>query len=89
MRNPVKVDGNFYIFKCPHCMSYIVVQKNEVKCQIFRHGVKKNDYKQINPHEKKQKCDNLYNENKIYGCGKPFRFFFNNLENYVEECGYI
>ena len=89
MGNPVIIDENFYIFKCPHCMLYTIVQKNEVRCQIFRHGVNKNNYEQINPHENKKNCDNFYNKNQIYGCGKPFRFFFNDQGNYVEICDYI
>ena len=45
--------------------------------------------KQINPHTSKNICDKLFHDNKIYGCGKPFRFVYNSTGNYVEICDYI
>ncbi len=61
------------IIICPHCEDNILIMEKEINCAIFRHGVYKKTLKQINPHEKKEECDRLVNENLIYGCGKPFK----------------
>ena len=70
MKNKLKLENNFYIFRCPHeeCKQYIIVQKNELNCHIFRHGILKNNYEQINQHEKKEICDNFKNNDNIYIC---------------------
>ena len=83
--NPVKLDGDLYMFCCPHCQIMVTVLKKQLNCKIFRCGILKSNGKQINPHMKKENCDKLKSENKIYGCGKPFRF----KDIYVEKCGYI
>ena len=59
-----------FCIKCPHCNEFIHIEK--LNCRIFRHGVMKNDYKQIDPHLSKNMCDYLLKNNEIYGCGKPF-----------------
>ena len=66
------MDENYIIVKCPHCKEYISILKKEFNCKIFRHGIFKSNGKQIPPHLEKDKCDALYNQGKIYGCGKPF-----------------
>jgi len=55
------------ILICPHCKDYIIIQK--INCGIFRHGVLKENGKQIDPHSSKDLCDYYIGENKIYGCG--------------------
>lgn len=65
--------GAIHIFECPHCKQMILVQKNELNCCIFRHGVFKNSGEPIHPHLSKSICDKLYETGMIYGCGKPFR----------------
>jgi hypothetical protein len=71
------------IIQCPHCGIFIEVV--EINCSIFRCGIYKRDFNQINPHMSKPECDNLVKENSIYGCGKPFK-----LVNQVPvECDYI
>ena len=57
--------------KCPHCDEYVIIE--QVNCAIFRHGIYKTNFNQINPHLPKNKCDELIQCNLIYGCGKPFR----------------
>lgn len=89
-------DTGMLIFPCPHCDSMITVGVNEVNCCIFRHGY---FYRvvngqivllqQMNPHTPKQECDRLKAENKIVGCGKPFRIDMENCKRYVSICGYI
>jgi hypothetical protein len=75
---------------CPHCEELILIYKNEINCAIFRHGVKKSNLKQINPHLPKDVCDILARNNQIYGCGKPFKLIINNDEEYTAiKCDYI
>ena len=64
---------NYIIINCPHCNEYIFIYRNEINCAIFRHGIIKESFNQINPHAPKQQCDEYINNNQIYGCGKPFR----------------
>jgi len=78
-------DINAYMFNCPHCNGSIIINPKQLRCKIFRHGVYKNNGKQIKPHLGKMKCEELVVKNKIEGCGKPFRF--DGIK--VEICGYI
>ena len=64
---------DYLIVECPHCFDQIIIYKNEINCRIFRHGIYKNTGMNINPHENKNECDRLYNNDEIYGCGKPFK----------------
>lgn len=59
-----------YIFECPACQCLIQVEKDQVNCQIFRHGVYKQSFQQINPHEEKDPSNEI-----IHGCGKQFQMF--------------
>jgi hypothetical protein len=72
------------IIICPHCFELIEIEA--LNCCIFRHGIYKNNFNQIDPHLNKIECDELFNSNKIYGCGKPFQII-DNCE--VKICGYI
>lgn len=60
-----------FIIQCPHCDQSIEVI--EANCRIFRCGILKTTFIQINPHLPKNECDKLFNEGAIYGCGKPFQ----------------
>jgi hypothetical protein len=60
-----------FIVECPHCFSSIEIL--EINCAIFRHAIFKDTYQQIPPHLGKEECQELIKQNKIYGCGKPFR----------------
>ena len=77
---------NYIVVNCPHCDLQILIFKNEINCQIFRHGVYKHNHQQMPPHTPKVQCDKLAEEDKIYGCGKPFRIV--NQKEAI-ECGYI
>jgi len=72
------------IIECPHCKSFIEIE--QLNCRIFRHAYLKTNNQQINPHATKEECDNLINNNLIYGCGKPFRIL---EDNTVIICDYI
>jgi len=76
---------DYIIVNCPHCKEYIQILKKEFNCKIFRHGIYKSNGKQIPPHLEKDKCDALYNQGKIYGCGKPFLL----KDNKAVICPYI
>ena len=66
------------IVLCPHCNLYIEIEK--LNCGVFRHGqyFKHVDGNikllgQINSHESESVCNMLVSQNKIVGCGKPFK----------------
>lgn len=73
--------------KCPHCEEYVIIE--QINCAIFRHGVFKSGMIQINPHLSKLDCDNLVENNLIYGCGKPFRLVKENDVWVGIKCDYI
>jgi hypothetical protein len=81
-----KINGQFFTGICPHCGGGFQVNIKQFNCRIFRHGILKRTYKQINPHLPKAKCDELAEKDLIWGCGKPFRI---TKTNQVEICGYI
>ncbi|AYV81826.1 MAG: hypothetical protein Harvfovirus66_7 [Harvfovirus sp.] len=83
------LEGNVYIFACPHCEHYIEVEKDEINCAIFRHGVYKDTFTPISPHAPKTECDNLLQLNKIYGCAKPFTLTLREDGYHAEKCEYI
>ena len=58
---------------CPHCKLLIQILKKEFNCKIFRHGIYKKNYRQIDPHLPKVLCDALKEKDLIYGCGKPYK----------------
>ncbi len=78
-------ESETYTFFCPHCKGEIIVSKCDIKCKIFRHAVLKKTGKPIKPHTNKHLCEQLSKQDKIFGCGKPFRFDGNT----VEVCDYI
>jgi hypothetical protein len=85
-----------YIFECPHCELLVEVPQDQVNCHIFRHGyfyTKVNNHiiltNQMNPHTSKEECDRLKKENRIIGCGNPFRLTQKEGQYIVEVCGYI
>lgn len=80
---------NYIIVQCPHCKEFIFIDIKELNCHIFRHGVYKDSMKQIDPHLDKKKCDYLFDNNLIYGCGKPFKIIIQNNDYFAEECDYI
>lgn len=73
-----------FFIKCPHCSMSIEIL--ELNCRIFRCGILKENFTQIDPHLPKEQCDELQKTEKIYGCGKPFRIDENDN---VVICGYI
>jgi hypothetical protein len=78
---------NESIIICPNCNEYVIIEK--INCGIFRHATLKENGKQIEPHSSKQICENLLNNNLIYGCGKPFQIINNNGILEIFCCDYI
>lgn len=78
-----------YIFTCCHCNEVFIISKNDFNCMILRHGVYKSNNTNINPHLPKNECDMLYNNNMIYGCGKPLYIINKDKEYDVIKCDYI
>jgi hypothetical protein len=71
------------IRECPWCHQVIWIE--EIRCGIFRCGILKDTFQQVEPHLPKLDCDRLAAEGKIYGCGKPFQY----KEGGLEKCDYI
>lgn len=84
----IEIIGDVLYFKCPHCLLDIHVMRNELNCCIFRHGVYKNSYKQVDPHLNKEMCDKLVKDNMVIGCCKPFEVINKNNKLYVQVCNY-
>jgi len=84
----VKISDNFYYFSCPHCNDDIVVNIKELNCRIFRHAIYKHNYEQVNPHLSKKDCDSLVENNKVYGCCKPFEIISRDNKLFVTVCDY-
>ncbi len=85
----IKLIEDFYYMKCPHCNEDIIVHKNELNCKIFRHGVYKHNFEQINPHLNKEACIQLKLDDKVYGCAKPFQIIEQKNKYYIIICDYI
>ena len=64
----------------------MMIEIIELRCRIFRCGIMKNNFTQINPHLQEIQCNDLIKNNLIYGCGKPF---YINKNDIVEKCDYI
>ena len=62
-----------------HCQEWVYLPKQEFNCKIYRHGVLKSNYQQIDPHLPKSECDRLKNNNLIFGCVNLLKLLF--LEN--------
>jgi hypothetical protein len=75
------------IIECPHCKAFIIIK--ELNCKIFRHGIYKNNYEQVNPHAPKDVCDELVNNELVYGCCKPFQIIEENGKYNAVICDYI
>ena len=82
---------DYFIFTCPHCDDKIIVAKNELNCRIFRHGILRSNGQQINPHSPKELCDFYVANERIYGCGKPFKVVEDELTKEFKTviCDYI
>ena len=73
--------------ECPQCGYMVEIM--QINCGIFRHGVFKSNNKQLNPHSPKDICDQVSNDELIYGCGKPFKLENVNGTYIATKCDYI
>lgn len=69
------------MLSCPHCKISICIES--VNCGIFRCGVYKHTYIQIDPHLSQVECERI--KDYIYGCGRPFQW----IEGELVPCDYI
>jgi hypothetical protein len=60
------------IVACPTCSGDILILEEEINCAIFRHAMYK-DGNFINPHHSKEDMELLIKDNRIWGCGNPFK----------------
>lgn len=75
---------------CPHCHGWIIIDKKEINCNVFRHAISLVDFKQIDPHASKEYCDAALANGAIYGCGKPFKLSLQSDDTYTAvACEYI
>jgi hypothetical protein len=86
--NKITIENDFYFFKCPHCEQEVVVEVKELNCCIFRHAVYKHNYQQVDPHLRKDECERLVKEDKVYGCCKPFEIISKEKNLYCIKCDY-
>jgi hypothetical protein len=70
---------------CPYSDCNIAIEVAEINCAIFRCGIYKHSGKQIDPHLSKEECDRIKKEDKIWGCGRPFKL----VNGKLIECNYI
>lgn len=70
------------VLECPHCRVSVVI--DAANCGIFRCGVYRDNYTQVNPHLSKEECAAL--AGLIWGCGKPFRL---TAAKTLEKCDYL
>ena len=68
---------------CPWCGQSIWIE--EIRCGIFRCGILKDTFQQVEPHLPKPECDRLFEEGKIYGCGRPFQY----VNGELKKCDYL
>lgn len=87
----VELDHDILRFTCPNlnCGRQFEVLLLEVNCKIFRCGIFKSNFQQINPHESKELCDKYALDNIIFGCGRPFQLVQSISVWSVEICEYI
>ena len=84
------IKDNDHIFVCRHCNEEFVVNRNDFNCMILRHGVYRNNMNPISPHAPREECDMLYENNMIFGCGKPLKIIPLEDGNFdVIICDYI
>lgn len=86
--------SDFFQVSCPHCNGAIIIYRNEINCQIFRHGAYITSMQQIPPHAPKAECDMLVSQGLVVGCAKPFRVEYRtdasgNQMLIAVECDYI
>jgi hypothetical protein len=66
------IEITMYRFECPWCFGGVEVQKDDVRCGVFRHG----QYVQgglVDPHCPESTMKQLLANKLIIGCGQPFK----------------
>lgn len=79
----VDMSATIFVVTCPHCSDIVAIA--ELNCRIFRHGILKANFQQIDPHASEALCAFYVANNLIYGCGKPFTI----IDNLAVACDYV
>jgi DNA-directed RNA polymerase subunit RPC12/RpoP len=85
MSEPIEIEKDIVV-TCPHCKDLVLIEK--LNCRIFRHGYFTETKQQMHAHTPKEVCDYLFENKKIYGCGKPFEIIQNNEGYLAIICDY-
>ena len=75
------------IFNCPNCDGFIEIE--QYNCNIFRHAIFKDNFKQIGPHTPEKECNDYLLKQMVYGCCKPFKIITENNTKIAVKCDYI
>jgi hypothetical protein len=79
-----------FVVSCPYCDEFILIYEKDTNCLVFRHGIYKNSFRQIDPHLSKPECERLVSNDLIYGCAGPFMIHMETGNHWVaRKCGYI
>ena len=89
-KSTIFLKNDIYTFKCPHCDGIIEVDKSQLNCRIFRHGlfILNGIQRQIRPHATKEQCELHIKNGLLEGCGKPFQVIIGD-PSYAIQCDYI
>ena len=47
------------LVKCAQCEKLVIINKKDIDCKIFIHGILKSNGEQIDPHLNKTECENF------------------------------
>jgi len=72
-----------FVFECPHCKDFFIMNEKELNCRIIRHAVFKNNLEQVSPHLPKSECDRLVDDDLVLGCCKPLKIEQNEKNEYI------
>ncbi len=77
--------NELFIVKCPYDECGVFIEILAINCAIFRCGIYKNTYQQLNPHLPENECKLLKSQDLILGCGQPFKL----INKIATKCDYI
>ena len=65
---------DYFNIECPYCEGFIQINKKDLNCRVFRHGVHTITKTGIDPHLSEVNVDILIQKNLLLGCGRQFIF---------------
>ena len=76
-----------FLVACPNPKCNMAIIVEQINCGIFRCGVFKETFQQIQPHLSIIDCLDLIDKKLIYGCATPFQVSL--INRTAERCDYI